>query len=647
MRGALDQDYYLDGITTPPSTEFLEDQMRKAKALGLNLLRVHIKVPDPRYYEVADRLGILVWTEIPNAEIFSDHSARRMRETMEGILSRDGNHPSIVAWTLVNEDWGTRLRESVNQRQWLVEFFDWLKRADPTRLVVDNSPCAPNYHVKTDINDFHYYRTVPERRSEWDQLTAEFAAGADWTFSPHGDAVRTGDEPLVVSEFGVWGLPQIAPLRGPDGADPWWFASGDLWSDGAANPQGVEERFQTLRLEEVFGSFDRFVEATQWYQFANLKYEIERLRTYPSIAGYVVTELTDVHWEANGLMDMARNPRVFGERFAEINTDIVILPGLERWAYWAGETVSIAAQIASGGKAVPAGSTLEWRIGRTSGRIEVPALGPLQVEPVAGLTVSMPQLDVAAMVDVEFDLYGPDGGTLAINRATIALHPERARQGLVRVASDDAALRERFAALGYEPSHEDQADVFATRRLDATRIEAIEAGQNVLLLAEAANEHRSLRTDAPPREQPHVPIVDALPGLPAQPYFTFPGYGLTSRDNTIWRGDWVTNFSWLKRTGAFAGLPGGPLFDLSFDRVVPRAVITGFRPWEFDGRIHGAVAVGWLHKPAAAVMEKTHGRGKLVAATFRLCEDAPGIDPTATALMDGLVRLASSLPLPR
>lgn len=105
MRGALDQDYYPEGIYTPPSLEFLEDQARKSKELGLNLLRCHIKVPDPRYYDVADRFGLLVWTEIPNIQTFTEKSAKRLLDTMEGILRRDGNHPSIVIWTIINEDW--------------------------------------------------------------------------------------------------------------------------------------------------------------------------------------------------------------------------------------------------------------------------------------------------------------------------------------------------------------------------------------------------------------------------------------------------------------------------------------------------------------------------------------------------------------
>jgi beta-galactosidase/beta-glucuronidase len=177
MRGALDQDYYPDGIYTPPSLEFLEDQARKAKHLGLNLLRCHIKVPDPRYYDVADRFGLLIWTEIPNVANFTSKAAARMRATMEGILKRDRNHPSIIAWTIINEDWGTRMLENAEHRQWVKDTYDWLKAKDTTRLVVDNSACFPNFHVKTDINDYHYYRSVPERRQEWDDITAQFAAG--------------------------------------------------------------------------------------------------------------------------------------------------------------------------------------------------------------------------------------------------------------------------------------------------------------------------------------------------------------------------------------------------------------------------------------------------------------------------------------
>ena len=80
----------------------------------------------------------------------------------------------------------------VGDRKWLGDMVDWLRQADPTRLVVDNSPCAPNYHVKTDINDYHYYRSLPERRDEWDALTDAFADRPDWAFTCFAPAGPVG-----------------------------------------------------------------------------------------------------------------------------------------------------------------------------------------------------------------------------------------------------------------------------------------------------------------------------------------------------------------------------------------------------------------------------------------------------------------------
>lgn len=638
LRGALDQDYYPQGICTPPSVEFLEDQFRKAKALGINMLRCHIKVPDPRYYEVADRLGMLIWTEIPNVETFTKKSAQRLRETMEGILTRDSNHPSIVIWTLINEDWGIRLRESANHRQWLVDTFDWLKQADPTRLVVDNSPCAPNYHIKSDIDDYHYYRSIPERRGEWDQITREFSNGAEWSFSPYGETIRSGDEPKVNSEFGVWGLANPKFLRDKDGCDPWWFEGGELWSDGAGSLAGVENRFSNLYLDSVFGSFDAFVMAAQWYQFANLKYEIETMRAYPSIAGYVVTQLTDVHWEANGLMDMARNLRPFHQQFADINTDIVILPQLSRWAFWAGEQLDLNVKIATGGKILKEGAWLEWTVDGIKDQSKITATASFSVGDQCNVAIAIPMFKEPKMLDISFRLYSDEGSEIARNQVSVAVHP-KANRFNIKVASDIPELRKWVTAMGYEVTSEKSADVLITRNLDAVRVEAIDKGQKVLLLAESGE--GSLRSDPPPREPPHELIFDSVPGIPSQPYFSFPGYYLHDRNNTVWRGDWIANFSWLNRNGIFSNLPGGPLLDLTFENIIPRYVISGFRPWEFNGRIHAGIVAGWVHKPAATIIEKNLGAGKLTATTFRLTEGEPCHDPTASVLLSSLLQLAS------
>ena len=641
LRGALDQDYYPQGICTPPSLAFLEDQLQKAKQLGLNLLRCHIKVPDPRYYEVADRLGMLIWTEIPNVATFTVNSARRMRETMEGILARDFNHPSIIIWTLINEDWGTRLVEDASHRHWLKETYGWLKTLDPTRLVVDNSACHNNFHVTSDINDYHYYRSVPERRAEWDKLTEEFASGADWTYSPHGDGERRGDEPLVVSEFGVWGLPDPAKVANTDGSEPWWMETGAGWGDGAATPHGVQNRFAAYQLESAFGSFDAFIAQVQWYQFANLKYEIETMRARASIQGYVITELTDVHWESNGLLDMNRNPRVFHEQFASINSDLMIVPKVARYSGTSGQAFRFNIAIATGGVTLPAGTVLEWSLdGGAPESLLVPAVQALCVTELGEMSIALPPAAANRIVRLNLRLLR-GGKELTRNHFDIALFVPRDIARLPTVSCLDEVLAGFARGLGYRVVPPEMANVRLAHGLDSTDISAMQNGAFYAVLAGgSANTHGNLRLDAPIREQPFMPIIDGIPGNLPGPDNQLPNIALTARHGTLWRGDWIASFSWIRRDDAFASLPGGPMLDLSYDRVVPHHVMTGFRPWEYGGSVHAGLVVGWVHKPAALIAERRVGKGGLIASTFRLLQDAPGEDAVAATLFDALVSTA-------
>ena len=649
MRAALDQDYYPEGICTPPSLAFLEDQVMKAKALGLNMLRCHIKVPDPRYYEVADRLGMLIWTEIPNVGSFTEASAKRMVATMEGILARDGNHPSIVIWTLINEDWGTRLCEDASHRAWLKQTFDWLKAKDPTRLVVDNSPCHGNFHVKSDLNDFHYYRSVPERRAEWDALTREFAGAADWTYTPFGDGERQGDEPLVVSEFGVWGLPDPAKVQ-INGAEPWWMETGQGWGDGAAYPHGIEARFAALRLGTVFKDFGTFIDAVQWYQFANLKYQIEVMRAWPQIQGYVITEFTDVHWESNGLLDMNRNPRVFHESFASINADVVIVPDVPRYAGVAGDQFSFGVKVATGGLAVPA-SELRWQTDSgAGGTVALAATPPLATADLGEVGFTLPETRANRMLTISLTLLS-GAQVLARNEVQIALYARRATANLPSVGSTDAALAAHAAGLGYIVVAPEQAQVTLVHALDKADIARMQAGARYVVLADgSAKTQGNLRLDQGRREQPFIQIMGDERGLPPNAEGTLPNIPLTARHGTMWRGDWIAGVSWIRRAGAFADLPGGPLIDLSFSGVVPHHVMGGFRAWEYGGPVHSGLVVGWVHKPAVLIGERRVGRGGLAATTFRLRAEPAGADPVASHLFDAMIRLALDMrcepPLP-
>jgi hypothetical protein len=119
------------------------------------------------------------------------------------------------------------------------------------------------------------------------------------------------------------------------------------------------------------------------------------------------------------------------------------------------------------------------------------------------------------------------------------------------------------------------------------------------------------------------------------------GIRLVDRAGTPWSGDWASSFSWLNRKKPFDRLPGGPLIDHAFDRVIPERVLTGFKEWDFQSLVPAGMFVGWIHKPAAIVGQRYYGQGKAVLNTFNLSESDLGRDPTATNLLDALIELTT------
>ena len=358
--------------------------------------------------------------------------ALRAEATLHGILERDGNHPSIFCWTIINENWGTDLVHSAEDRAWLRRTVDWLKAADPDRLVVDNSPIAPSFHLRSDLEDFHFLcrdsRTIGAAGTG--RRGARRQAGLDLR-AARGRA--TGDEPLLCSEFGNWGLPEPA-RRGAGDAEPWWFETGQDWGDGAAYPHGIESRFRAAGLERVFGSFSAFVEAAQWQQYRALKYQIETMRRQPALAGYVITEFTDCLWESNGLLDMRRNPRVFHDAFAAINADTVIVPQWERVAYRRADDPCRARGGARRHAAARGVSPMALR--RRGGRSRPVRAGRGRPRPAAR-DFAAPALDNAAVQRLELALRGP--AAIATNHLELTILPRRsaAQDGSGRPTSSD------------------------------------------------------------------------------------------------------------------------------------------------------------------------------------------------------------------
>ncbi|MEW5816743.1 MAG: sugar-binding domain-containing protein, partial [Spirochaetota bacterium] len=334
--GALDQDFYPMTHYSPPSEQFVRDELMLAKEMGFNCLRCHLKVPHSWYLKWADRLGILIWEDLPNWATSTSAAKERGKVTLEDMAALDYNHPSVVIRTIINESWGLQL-ETEEDRLWLEDTYNWLKGRDPTRLVVDNSACSPNFHVKTDIEDFHNYFAFPAHFSYMKSWIADFSRHPEWTFA-HGYK-RRGHEPLVLSEFGNWGLPDVSKLRKYYGGDPWWFTQGNL-REGTI-PLETEDRYWEYGLNTVFDSLEELAKASQDLQAQALCFQIEAIRKHPAIKGYVITELTDLYWEANGLLDVTRGRKIFFDKLGDINALDLVFPEERPSGIWSDRRVTV------------------------------------------------------------------------------------------------------------------------------------------------------------------------------------------------------------------------------------------------------------------------------------------------------------------
>lgn len=633
MRAALDQDYYPDLICTPPSQEYIEDEFHKAKELGMNCMRVHIKVADPRYYAAADKVGLLIWTELPNHILLSGDAKRRARETLAGMVERDRNHPSIGIWTIINESWGIDLTDA-SQRAWLAETYEWLKALDPTRLVVGNSACWGNFHVATDIADFHNYYAMPDHYHQWREWMENYAHRPWWLFA-HGykdhaawrdfardpwhavehpfatEVHQRGDEPLLVSEFGNWGLPDVSKLYdGNNGTPPWWFNTGLEWGDGVVYPHGIESRFKDYHFDRVFPSLSALSEASQQLQFDALKYEIEQMRRYESIQGYVVTELTDVHWECNGLLDMYRNPKVYHARFKEINADDVLIPLWERLVFSSDETCAMKVLFSHYSALDVNDAVLKWvvicdQLSVNSGQLMVGECASFGVTELGVVSFRNPQVETPTKAWLKLQLLSGEDLIAATEQEFYVFPNISSSAHGGRVYSTE--FRPTLELLGYEVVGDlSQADLAIVSRLDDTYREFLLHGGRVLLLAE---EDGVLQT-------------------------YIPGIRIAPRNGTPWQGDWASSFGWHR----FESLPTNHVVNFAFADLTPEHVIHGFAPRDFALDVHAGLFVGWLQKPIPTIAHKHVGLGTLLISTFRLAKNLEN-NPLAKYLFAELMAL--------
>ncbi|ANI90729.1 beta-glycosidase [Arachidicoccus ginsenosidimutans] len=248
--GLLDQGYWPDGIYTAPTDEALKFDIEESKKAGFNLIRKHMKTEPQRWYYWCDKLGIMVWQDMP-AIWFQDEDTAvtrsRFRHEWKEIIDEHYNAPSIVTWIPFNENWGAFD---------VKEITDWTKRYDPSRLVNGN----------TGFNNNPSYQKAYGDPGNGDFVDTHIYVG------PYGASEPDGKRAASLGEFGGVGL----------------FVRGHLYPV----PNNAYDMMATK--EDLTN------------RYILLLNQLEQLVKYNGLSAAIYTQTTDVEHEINGILTYDR-----------------------------------------------------------------------------------------------------------------------------------------------------------------------------------------------------------------------------------------------------------------------------------------------------------------------------------------------------
>jgi hypothetical protein len=275
LRLVLDQGYWPDTLLAAPSDDALRHDVELAKAMGFNGVRKHQKIEVPRYLYWADRLGLLVWEEMPSAYRFTRTAIKRTVREWSEVIARDYNHPCVIVWVPFNESWGVPELPNVEAHRHAVEaLYHLTKTLDPTRPVVANDGWE---NGETDIIGIHDYDTDPDRIR--DRYGVNAAAQELFDRRRPGGRVLTLDgfphrgQPVMLTEFGGIAFEKEAPI---EGTKNWGYFV-------AVDRQDFADRYREL---------------------------LKSVAQAPLLSGFCYTQFADTFQEVNGLLHADRTPKI-------------------------------------------------------------------------------------------------------------------------------------------------------------------------------------------------------------------------------------------------------------------------------------------------------------------------------------------------
>ena len=284
LRLVLAQNFWPESHLAAPDADALRREVQLVKDLGFNGVRLHQKVEDPRFLAWCDRLGLLVWAEMPAAFEFSRETVHRVTREWLEVVERDYSHPCVIAWVPVNESWGVpALETSRAQQDFVRALYHLTKALDPSRVAIGNVGWE---QPVTDILTVHDYTSqgsvLRERYGDREALLHTLENVQPSYRSILLPGVAPDEAPVHISEFGGITL----DLEGRKG----WMGYGAVGSS-----DDLRDRYEEL---------------------------VCAVLSSPVVAGFCWTQLTDTQQERNGLLTAERVPKVPLEQIREVTSRV-------------------------------------------------------------------------------------------------------------------------------------------------------------------------------------------------------------------------------------------------------------------------------------------------------------------------------------
>lgn len=280
---ALDQGYNPEGLYTPPDDDFQRADVLWAKRYGLNNIRKHQVVAEPRFLYWCDRLGLTIWGEMADwgADLLGEEKA--FLTEWSACVRRDRNHPCIIAWVPTNERHSPHTQENSQVK---ARIYRATKKLDSTRPAIDTSGYC---HTETDICDLHVNPVDgADCRRWWENWRASISATGN--FPAYSDrpaydpSYRHYGQPVMFSETGNWWIREL-PTSGP-------------WENYGYGPAETVGDYLALYRDFFLA-----------------------LMAEPACAGFSYVQLYDVEGEVNGYLTYDRKPKVPAETIAAIHAE--------------------------------------------------------------------------------------------------------------------------------------------------------------------------------------------------------------------------------------------------------------------------------------------------------------------------------------